>query len=150
MSKRADALQIRPAAPGERDDLEALQRRSSTALDDYRQQLEAHPDAIHLPIELIERGQVIVAETEAGIVGFAAVVEGQECAELDGLFVEPGHWRRGAGAALVEAATHHARRRGLSLTVVASPSARRFYERCGFSVEGETKTRFGPAIRMSR
>ena len=28
--------------------------------------------------------------------------------------------------------------------------AREFYEKCGFSVEGEARTRFGPAIRMSR
>ena len=64
--------------------------------------------------------------------------------------VEPELWRRGIGAALVEAATHQARRRGLSLTVVASPSAREFYESCGFAVEGEAQTRFGPALRMSR
>jgi RimJ/RimL family protein N-acetyltransferase len=43
-----------------------------------------------------------------------------------------------------------ARRRGLSLTVVANPAARVFYEKCGFSVEGDEKTRFGPAFRMSR
>ena len=25
-----------------------------------------------------------------------------------------------------------------------------FYQRCGFTAEGETQTRFGPAVRMSR
>ena len=48
--------------------------------------------------------------------------------ELDGLFVEPELWRRGLGAALVDAATHHARLRGLTLTVIANPTAREFYE----------------------
>ena len=38
----------------------------------------------------------------------------------------------------------------LALTVIAAPSARRFYESCGFSVEGETQTRFGAALKMSR
>jgi len=68
----------------------------------------------------------------------------------DGLFVEPELWRCGVGAALVEAATHEARRRGLALSVVANPAARGFYERCGFSHEGEAQTRFGPALRMSK
>jgi GNAT superfamily N-acetyltransferase len=70
--------------------------------------------------------------------------------ELDGLFVDPGLWRRGIGAALVDAATHRARRKGLSLTVIANPGAREFYESCGFSLEGKAQTRFGPALRMSR
>ena len=146
MSKRADALHIRLARPEERLDLEALQRRASLALPEYREQLEAHPDAIELPAERIERDQVIVAELGERLAGFAAVVAN----ELDGLFVEPDLWGRGIGAALVEEATHEARRRGFTLSVTASPSAREFYEKCGFTFESETQTRFGPALRMSR
>lgn len=146
MSKRAEALNIRPALPEEREDLEALQRRASLALPEYRAQLEANPDAIHLPPAQVANGQVLVAELDGRVAGFAAVVGG----ELDGLFVEPELWRRGIGAALVEQATLSARQRGLTLTVIAGPAAREFYERCGFAVEGETQTRFGPALRMSR
>jgi hypothetical protein len=51
---------------------------------------------------------------------------------------------------LADAATHEARRKGLTLSVIAAPGARRFYESCGFSVEGEAQTRFGPALRMTR
>jgi GNAT superfamily N-acetyltransferase len=146
MSKRAEALRLRLARPEERLDLEALQRRVSLALPEYRDQLEAHPDAIDLPAEQIDQGQVIVAELDGRVAGFAAVVGG----ELDGLFVEPELWRRGIGTALVEEATHEARRRGFTLSVTAAPEAREFYERCGFTVEGEAQTRFGPALRMSR
>jgi GNAT superfamily N-acetyltransferase len=146
MSKRAETLRLRLAAPGERQELEDLQRRASLALPDYRDQLAAHPDAIHLPAEQVDGGQVIVAELEGRIAGFAAVVGN----ELDGLFVEPALWRRGIGSALIEAATHQARRDGLALRVTASPTAREFYESCGFSIEGEADTRFGPAFRMSR
>ena len=146
MSKRAEALRIRLARPEERDFLEALQRRASMALPEYREQLEANPDAIDLPAEQIAHGQVLVAELYGRIAGFAAVVGG----ELDGLFVEPEHWRHGIGTALVEAAAHEARRRGLSLTVTSGRSARAFYESCGFSLEGEASTRFGRAFRMSR
>ena len=146
MSKRADALGIRLARPDERDELEALQRRASLALPDYREQLVAHPDAIHLPPAQVSNGQVLVAELDGRAVGFAAVVGG----ELDGLFVEPELWGQGIGRMLVDAATDAARRKGLALTVVANPTARQFYERCGFSLEGETQTRFGPGLRMSR
>jgi hypothetical protein len=51
---------------------------------------------------------------------------------------------------LIDAAAHEARRKGLTLTVIANPAARGFYESCGFTCEGEVPTRFGPALRMSR
>ena len=146
MSKLAEPLTIRLARSYERDELEDLQRRASLALPEYRALLEAHPDAIDLPAEQIESGDVLVAEIDGRIAGFAALIGG----ELDGLFVEPALWREGIGAALVESAAHAARKRGLSLTVTANPGARLFYERCGFSLEGEAQTRFGPALRMSR
>ncbi|MFN2472771.1 MAG: GNAT family N-acetyltransferase [Sphingomicrobium sp.] len=144
-------MTIRLAVPGERTALEDLQRRASIALDDYRQQLEADPEAIVLPIEQIERGQVIVAAIEGRLAGFAAVIGDGSAAELDGLFVEPALWRRGVGSALIDAVVHEARVKGLSMTAVtANPTARDFYERCGFCVEGEVQTRFGPGLRMSR
>ena len=146
MSKRADGLMIRPAQPNERETLEQLQRRASLANEHDRPHLEANPDAIYLPAEQVECGQVIVAELDGEIAGFAAVVGG----ELDGLFVAPERWRQGVGAALVEAAAHIVRRRGLALTVTANPHALDFYRRCGFSEEGTVETRFGPGLRMSR
>ena len=146
MSEHADALILRLAQPDEHEMLEELQRRASLELPEYRDQLIANPDAIHLPPAQIANGQVIVAEVAGEVVGFAAVVGG----ELDGLFVEPDLWGHGIGKVLADAATLEARRRGLTLKVVANPRARGFYESCGFSVEGEEQTRFGPALRMSR
>jgi GNAT superfamily N-acetyltransferase len=149
MSGLAD-LVIRLARPEERKELEALQRRASLALGEYNEQLEAEPDAVQLPIEQIERGQVIVADLADRIAGFAAVLIDDDRAELDGLFVEPALWKRGVGSALVDVAVHEARRQGLAMMVIANPSARPFYEKCGFTLEGEAQTRFGPALRMSR
>ena len=148
MSKRADSLSLilRLADPDEHTDLEELQRRASLELPEYREQLLANPDAIHLPPAQIANGQIIVAELDGEIAGFAAVVGG----ELDGLFVEPDLWGCGIGRALVEAAVHKARLSGMTLKVTANPSVRLFYESCGFSIEGEEQTRFGPALRMSR
>jgi GNAT superfamily N-acetyltransferase len=141
-------LRIRPAVPVERLELEELQRRASLALEEYREELEAYPDAIELPAGHI--GQTIVAELDGRVAGFAVVLLDQRRADLDGLFVEPDLWRKGIGSALVDAATHNARGQGLTLTVVANPTAKDFYERCGFTAEGITETRFGPGLRMSR
>jgi GNAT superfamily N-acetyltransferase len=146
MSKLVEGLTLRLARPEEHDELEELQRRASVELPEYRDQLIANPDAIYLPEGQIANGQVIVAELDGEVVGFAAVVGG----ELDGLFVEPDLWGRGIGRTLVDAATYEARKRGLALKVIANPRARRFYEHCGLSVEGEVQTRFGPALRMTK
>jgi GNAT superfamily N-acetyltransferase len=146
MSKAVEELTLRLARPEEHDELEKLQRRASIELPEYRDQLIANPEAIYLPEGQIANGQVIVAELDGQIAGFAAVVGG----ELDGLFVEPDLWGRGIGRALADAATHEARRRGLALRVIANPRARRFYEHCGFAVEGEVQTRFGPGLRMTK
>jgi len=143
-------MRIRLARPGERELLEDLQWRASLANEADRPHLEAHPDAIHLPMEQIALGQVHVAERDERLLGFAALVMDERSAELDGLFVEPGHWGEGIGRALVDRATHEARRKGLTLSVVANSAALGFYEKCGFVVEGEAETRFGPALRMSR
>ena len=139
-------MHIRLAVPKEREALEDLQRRASLANETDRPHLEAHPDAIDLPAEQIARGQVFIAELDGRIAGFAAQVG----SELDGLFVEPDLWGRGIGRALVDRAAHEARCNGLSVTVIANPAALGFYEKCGFAVEGEASTRFGPALRMSR
>ena len=146
MSERADAVIVRLARIEERQGLEDLQRRASLANEQDRPHLEAHPDAIDLPAEQIANGEVFVAEFGERVAGFAALIGG----ELDGLFVEPELWRRGIGGALVAHAAHLARQRGLALTVTANPVALEFYQRCGFSIEGETQTRFGPGVRMSR
>lgn len=146
MSNHADSLTLRLAVPEEHDALEELQRRASLELPEYRDQLIANPDAIYLPEGQIANGQVIVADLDGEVAGFAAVVGG----ELDGLFVEPELWGRGIGRALVDAATHEARKRGLALKVIANPRARRFYEHCGLSVESEVQTRFGSALRMTK
>jgi N-acetylglutamate synthase-like GNAT family acetyltransferase len=148
-SSRAE-VRIRPARSDERKALIELQRRASLALGEHREQLEQHPGAIDLPAEQLALGQVQVAEDDGRLLGFSAVIARENSAELDGLFVDPDCWRRGIGRALVDQATHQARRKGLTLAVTASLGARKFYEKCGFTIEGEAQTRFGPALRMSR
>lgn len=149
MSKRAD-VRLRPARAPEREELEELQRRVSLANAEDRPHLEAHPDAIALPLSFIERGEVTVAEVDGQVVGFGIVQRHDGFTELDGLFVESAEWRQGVGEALVNEATHEARRNGHALVVIVNETARGFYERCGFTLEGPAESRFGPALRMSR
>lgn len=146
------ALTIRRARVSEQGHLEELQRRASLANEHDRAALLAHPDAIELPRSQIESGRVWVAESEAGIVGFAVTLprnDGSE--ELDGLFVEPDRWGGGIGRVLVEHCAQVARIAGATaLHVVGNPHARGFYLACGFAIEGESQTRFGPGLLMVR
>lgn len=143
---------IRTATEEEAAHLEALQRRSSDIWEQYREQLAAHPDAIELPSAFIHNGWVRVAVSAGGApVGFSVVIPtGDQVHELDGLFVEPDHLRRGIGRALIADAVQRASARGgRYLEVIAGP-AQGFYERTGFAVIGQAQTRFGPAVRMRR
>lgn len=146
------AISIRPARTDERSALEALQRRSSLAVDAFRDALLAHPDAIDLPQAHVGPGSAIVAEQGGETIGFAIVLpreDGQ--AELDGLFVEPECWNRGAGRALVEAAGRLAQAWGADwLYVVASSEAVAFYDKARFQQCGMAQTRFAPAAVMRR
>jgi GNAT superfamily N-acetyltransferase len=141
---------VRDADPAERALLEDLQRRASTHAPTYRAQLLAHPDAIELPAAQVEDGLVRVAERAGVAIGFAVLLPaaGEAC-ELDGLFVEPEHWRSGVGRLLIDDAVAIARRRhAASIGVTANPDAVAFYRRVGFAEGRETATRFGPARRM--
>lgn len=71
--------------------------------------------------------------------------------ELDGLFVEPAHWRRGIERLLVLHCAEASRSWGASaLHVVGNPHASSFYLSCGFEVTGSAQTRFGEGLLMRR
>jgi GNAT superfamily N-acetyltransferase len=147
-------VRIRDAGDGEAPVLEALQRRSSAVWAQYRDQLEANPDAIAVPESFVAQGWVRVAvpgTSDETPLGFSVVIPGDDGVhELDGLFVEPDHMHRGIGRALVEDAAGRAAD-GLArrIEVTAGP-ATGFYEKLGFAVIAQTQTRFGPAVRMCR
>ena len=106
---------------------------------------------IELPLAHISKGRVRVAEELSRVMGFAVLVPRDTDAALDGLFVEPEHWRRGIGRLLVEDAVARARAAGLAaLDVVANGNALGFSEKLGFTVCGAAQTQFGPAKRLRR
>jgi N-acetylglutamate synthase-like GNAT family acetyltransferase len=143
---------IRTALVTEQPQLLAVQRRASLANPGDREALLAHPDAIELPLEQLQRGDVFVAEVGGSIAGFAALVlpvDGD--AELDALFVEPDMWRHGLGTLLIDHCVQVARAAGShALCVVGNPHAEAFYSAVGFHAAGATETRFGPGLLMRK
>ena len=141
-------LAIRLARPDDRQNLIELQRRASLASEtgDVLQQLLDDPDIIDLDEEMLANNEVFVAEKDGTIVGFATIIahEGND-AELEGLFVEPSHWREGIATQLVHAIEREASAWGASrLHVMANQNVLGFYLANGFTKIGERKTQLGP------
>lgn len=152
MPDTTNDIVCRTALAAEQNALEALQWRASLANPDDREALLANPDAIELPRAQLEAGLVFVAERTSVTLGFAAILPREDgTTELDGLFVEPGLWKRGIGRLLVEHCADAARARGsAALYVVANAQAEGFYRACGFERIGLAQTRFGAALSMRR
>ena len=143
---------FRLALPAERSALEELQRRASLMWEEDREALLANPDAIELPLDQITDGRTVVAERDGELLGFSVVLRRDDGdAELDGLFVDPTHWRQGIGRVLVEQAERIAAAEGAAnLWVTANTRALGFYDSCGFVKVGEVATRFRPAPKMKK
>jgi ribosomal protein S18 acetylase RimI-like enzyme len=91
------------------------------------------------------QSDVFVA-TDDGIVGFVSTGDSRDAdaeAELYAIYVLPGAWGSGAGAALMRAglAAMRARASGDAVLWVLedNPRARHFYEREGWALDGERK-----------
>jgi GNAT superfamily N-acetyltransferase len=143
-------LRIRDATVRDIPSLEALQMRASLVAPDYREQLLAHPEVIHLPIDDVAAHATRVATLDGRIAGFSVVlpVAGESC-ELDGLFVEPDQIRHGIGRELVMEAARRLQAQGVRyIDVLANPTALGFYTRLGFVRGDDVPTPFGPAYRM--
>jgi GNAT superfamily N-acetyltransferase len=140
---------IRDARPAERAALEDLQRRASLMWEEYRDFLLANPEAVELPLSQILENRVRVAERGSQALGFCVLLPRGDICELDGLFVEPDHWRQGIARLLMADAAARARACGVrAIEVVANPRAEGFYRKLGFAVSGRAQTLFGPANRM--
>jgi GNAT superfamily N-acetyltransferase len=93
-----------------------------------------------------------VAEDGGRIVGLCGAGpsrddDGEGVGELYAIYVDPERWGDGTATALEGAAREHLRGQGFSeatlRTVAANARARRFYERCGWHVDGASKSLMG-------
>jgi GNAT superfamily N-acetyltransferase len=87
-----------------------------------------------------------VAEEDGEVVGFASVGPSRDehgVGELYAIYVEPARWSAGAGRAMLERAETQLRSEFDAATLWVleeNARARRFYERAGWSADGERKT----------
>jgi len=145
-------MQTRVATPADLEGIEAVLRKAAAFWEEDRPFLEAHPDAIVVPVDLVPRGQVRVAVVSGSVVGFSSyVVSSASTWEVEDLFVHPERMGAGVGRRLVEEMVEAATGAGcLRLEVTANPGAAGFYEKVGFVRDGLVPTRFRPGIRMHR
>ncbi len=101
---------------------------------------------------MIEGRTRLATSSDGAVVGFATGVPHTDSAlelELDDLFVDPGHRRRGIARALVADLAASARRNGIThIEVTAIPHADHFYREVGFVVIGHADTEFASGARM--
>ena len=127
----------------------SVYRRASLSNAGDRENLLAHPEYLILAPEGLAEGRTHVAEEDGSLVGFATWAETAGTIELEDLFVDPGHMRRGIATALVNRITEVLRTRGVQrLEVTANPHALEFYRAAGFTDCGVAETDFGAAPRM--
>jgi GNAT superfamily N-acetyltransferase len=140
---------IRLGTPADLAAAASVYRRASLSDVSYRDTLLAHPEHLILGPEGLAEGRTYVAEEDGSLVGFATWAETAGTMELEDLFVDPDHMRRGIATALIERIAQVLRARGAGrLQVTANPDALGFYRAVGFIECGVAETEFGPAPRM--
>src|ERR1019366_5017388 len=138
----------RVGAAGDLAGIEAVFRAAAMVWAEDQPFLEANPDALVPPVDLVNRGQVRIAlEGGAGVAFSSWVVLNGSAWEVDDLFVRPDLMRHGIGRGLVEEMAEAATRVGcVRLEVTANPQALGFYEKLGFVALGLVPTRFRPGV----
>ncbi|MCA1603080.1 MAG: GNAT family N-acetyltransferase, partial [Acidobacteria bacterium] len=96
--------------------------------------------------------QVYVAEREGEIIGFYALVVGDQQAELEHMWVAPKHIGTGVGKELFIHAMHIAAGENISeVEISADPNAAAFYQKMGARQIGEVSSEFdGQTRRLPR
>jgi GNAT superfamily N-acetyltransferase len=143
---------VRDATETDHQVLDGVYRRASLSNENDRAQLLRHPEWLVLSEDGIREGRMSVAiDEEETVVGFATFLIKGDVVELEDLFVEPTHMRRGVGELLVREISRRVRERGFdTLEVTANPHALPFYEYMGFVAHDVVDTELYPAPRMRR
>ena len=95
-------------------------------------------DDLTISPDYIARNPVYVAEGEAELLGFYALVIRQDKAELDHLWVTPEHIGTGVGKQLFLHAMQHAARENIAaVEILSDPNAEGFYRKQGAHRSGE-------------
>lgn len=137
---------IRRAVPADKPALDQVMWRASWSNESDRIFLAANRAMVQARSELIET--TFVAVSEGQITGFAALEHLPDGWELDGLFVDPKHMRRGIASRLLDACANHAARDGAdALWTTANMAALAFYHAAGFTLI-DPHHKPGPRLRL--
>ena len=131
-------LQIRRATPDEAAALTALAHAAKRHwgypeewINHWRTDLTITPD-------FIASNEVFVATIDGEIAGCCALVSSESLTELEHMWIDPKHMRKGLGRALFEHTKHRAEELAANtLEFSADPNAQSFYERMGAKRVGE-------------
>ena len=96
-------------------------------------------DDLTISPDYIARNPVYVAEGEAELLGFYALIIREDKAELDHLWVTPAHIGTGVGKQLFLHAMQHAAKENIAaVEILSEPNAEGFYRKQGAHRIGET------------
>jgi GNAT superfamily N-acetyltransferase len=96
-------------------------------------------DDLTISPDFVRDNLVYVAENEAELLGFYALIIRGDQAELDHLWVAPAHIGTGVGKELFLHALQNAARRDITTVAISSdPNAEGFYRKLGAHRSGET------------
>ncbi len=94
---------------------------------------------------------VFVVEEEGRILGFYALVRGDEGVELEYMYLDPAQLGRGLGRTLWEHMAAHCRTHGIEqIHLVCGPEPKAFYLKMGAVQTGETDSLVVPGRRAAR
>lgn len=149
-----ERVTIRNAVAADLPQLQRVFRAASLSNAGDAPALLAHPEYLVFAGDGIAEGRTRVAVTVVGghdcLVGFATLVPGPDGQpELEDLFVDPEHHRRGIARRLIHDIASDAWRAGhRTITVTGNSHALAFYLTAGFTTIGQAETELGPAPRL--
>ena len=130
--------QIRRGLPDEADALTALAHAAKRHWGYPEAWINHWQTDLTITADFIAHNEVFVATIDGEIAGCCALVVSESLTELEHMWIDPKHMRKGIGRALFEHTKHHAQELGLNkLELSADPNAESFYQRMGAKRIGE-------------
>ena len=131
-------LQIRRATPDEADALTTLAHAAKRHWDYPEDWINHWKTDLTITPDFLAKNEVFVATIAADIAGCCALVLSPSLTELEHMWIDPKHMRKGIGRALFEHTKRRAEELGSNtLELSADPNAESFYERMGAKRIGE-------------
>lgn len=145
-------LEIRRATPDEADALTALAHAAKRHWNYPPEWIDSWKSDLTLSPEFIADNEVFVAILDGAIAGCCALAVNGSLAELEHMWIDPGHMGKGLGRALFERIAQRGADLGFSeLELSADPHAESFYERMGAKRIGDVPAdMFGHARVLPR